>query len=144
MQWPEGWFHAPQEHTLTPTKPGTAISHIQVASPQSYELWLAGSFGRGFEVSVDGEHVGTVKNQLLAFEGYMPVADMFLAPGVHAFEFTYPHSNLAPGSGLGEFTFISAIALEPQQSPPREMLTVPPAQAKNLCGRTLDWIEIVR
>jgi hypothetical protein len=142
--WPAGWFHSFEEHTLSPTSPGTAVSHIQVASPQSYELWIAGSFGRGFEVSVDGQHVGNVKNELEAFEAYIHVADVFLTPGVHAIELTYPHATLAPGSGLGEFTFVSAIALEPQQSPPREMLTVPPAQAKSLCGRTLDWIEIVR
>jgi hypothetical protein len=142
--WPGAWLHNFEEHSLTPTTPGTAVSHIRTVSAQSYELWLGGNFARGFEVSVDGEHVGTVRNRLIPFKGYAHVADMFLAPGVHTVGITYPHSSLAPGSGLNEFTFLSAIALEPQQRPPRELITVPPSQARSLCGRTLDWIEIVR
>ena len=61
--WPATWIHDVAEHALTPTTPGTAVSHIAVASAQSYELWLGGSFSRGFEVSVDGRHVGTVKDE---------------------------------------------------------------------------------
>ncbi len=142
--WPAGWLHEVEEHTLVPTSPGTATSHIQVANSEPYELWLAGSFGRGFEVKVDGQHVGTVRNQLLPFNGYVPVAKVFLERGVHAIEVTYPRANLGPGSGWGEFTYLSAIALEPTVRPPRALLEVPPAQAAQLCGRPLDWIEIVK
>ena len=63
--WPGVWFHDRAEHSLTPTAPGKAISHIAVASSQSYELWLGGSFTRGFEVSVDGRYVGSVKDRAL-------------------------------------------------------------------------------
>ena len=142
--WPAGWFHDAEEHTLSPTAPGSAIAHIHVVSGQHYELWLSGSFSRGFEVSVDGRHVGTVRNELNSFEEYVPVADVFLAPGVHTFTFTYPHASLAPGSGWGEYTFLSEISLEPLQSPARGLLEVAPAQARTLCERPLDWIEIVR
>jgi len=142
--WPAGWVHEAEEHTLVPTFPGTAVSHIAVAHAEPYELWLGGSFARGFEVSVDGRHVGTVRNQLLAFAGYVYVTTVFLEPGVHTIALTYPHPSLAPGSGWGQFTYLSAIALEPTVRPPRALITVPPAQAHELCGRELDWIEIVR
>ena len=122
----------------------SAIAHIHVVSGQHYELWLSGSFSRGFEVSVDGRHVGTVRNELNSFQEYVPVADVFLTPGVHTFTFTYPHASLAPGSGWGEYTFLSEISLEPLQSPARGLLEVAPAQARTLCERPLDWIEIVR
>ncbi len=142
--WPAGWVHEVEEHSLVPTSPGTATSHIQVANTEPYELWLAGSFARGFEVKVDGQHVGTVRNQLLPFNGYVPVAKVFLERGVHAIELSYPRANLGPGSGWGQFTYLSAIALEPTLRPPRALLEVAPAQAAQLCGRTLDWIEIVQ
>ena len=103
-----------------------------------------GSFGRGFEVSVDGRHVGTVRNQLQPFIGYVQVADVFLEPGVHTIELTYPRANLGPGSGWGQFTYLAAIALEPTLRPPRALIEVAPSQARRLCGRKLDWIEIVR
>ena len=144
LVWPAGWIHNEEEHTLVPTVPGTAIAHIRFASAQRYELWLGGSFARGFEVSVDGRHVGTVRNELNSFDEYVSVADVFLTPGIHTFTFTYPHANLAPGSGLGEFTYLEQISLEPLQSPPHRLLEVAPAQARTLCGRQLDWIEVVR
>jgi hypothetical protein len=146
--WPGVWIYGAAEHTLTPTTPGQAVGHIAVASPQSYELWLDGNFARGFEVSVDGRRVGKVKDELSGFRGgglfsALHVADLSLTAGVHTFVLTFPHADLTPGSGDHEFTSLSAITLEPQ-SPASELIGVPPPQAARLCGRPLDWIELVR
>jgi hypothetical protein len=140
--WPGRWFHGEEEHTLTPTTPGTAVSHIAVASAQIYELWLGGSFGRGVEVSVDGRHLGAVKDELSNLNGYAHVGDVPLTPGVHTFALTFPHADLTPGSGEKEFTILTAIALEPS-SPASELIRVAPGQATRLCGRPLDWLELV-
>ena len=70
--WPGAWFHNLEEHTLTPTTPATAVSHIAVASEQSYELWLGGSFGRGIEVSVDGHHLGRAKDETVEYQRIRP------------------------------------------------------------------------
>ncbi|HEY3865833.1 MAG TPA: hypothetical protein VGL54_07095 [Solirubrobacteraceae bacterium] len=140
--WPGRWLHDSATRTLTATTPGTAVSHIAIADAERYELWLGGSFARGFEVSVDGDRVGTVKDELSAFGGYVHVADLSLAAGVHTFALTYPHAGLAPGSGDNELTSLSAIVLQPQNSP-SALIEVAPRQASRLCGRPLDWIEIV-
>jgi hypothetical protein len=143
LLWPAPWLHDPAAHSLTPTVPGTAVSHIALAVPQAYELWLEGSFSRGFEVGVDGRRVGAVKNELSAVDGYVPIAKLSLAAGVHAITVTYPHADWEPGSGDTEFTTLDAIALQPLQTPPAELLNVSPQQASTLCGRSLDWIEVV-
>jgi hypothetical protein len=143
-QWPGMWFHDLARHTLIPTTPGQAVGHIAVAADESYELWLGGSFTRGFQVSVDGRRVGRVKNELSAINGYVQVADVRLTPGVHAFALTYPHGDLTPGSGENHLTELTAIALEPLESRTPLLLTVAPDQAEQLCGRQLDWIELVR
>ena len=143
MVWPESWFHEPAGGNLTATTPGTGVAHIAVNSAQRYELWLGGGFSRGFEVSVDGRRVGRVKDQLANVGDYTPVADVFLEPGIHTFALRYPPSDLTPGSGDTTFTTLTAIALQPLESPPSEIFTVAPAQARTLCGRPLDWIEIV-
>jgi hypothetical protein len=140
--WPAPWAHDPQGHTLTPTTPGQAVSHIAVAGSGRYELWLGGNFARGFDVSVDAHQVGRVKDELSNFGGYVPVADLFLTAGVHTFTLTYPHSDFTPGSGNTLFTTLAAIALEPTDGLVTQ-LTVAPRQAKSLCGRSLDWIEVV-
>ncbi len=75
--WPGSWFHDPTAHTLTATNPGQAIAHIVVSPSEDYELWLGGSFARGFEVSVDGRNVGRVKNVLNGYNGYVHVADVY-------------------------------------------------------------------
>ena len=74
--------------------------------------------------------------------GYVHVANLYLGAGIHTFAFTYPGSDLTPGSGNGG-TVLSVIALQPQ-SPPSALISVPPQQATRLCGRPLDWIELVR
>ncbi len=141
--WPHGWLHDNEEHTLTPAHPGQAVSHIIVASSKIYELWLDGIFSRGFEVSVDGHTVGKVKDELSGFNAYAHIADVFLESGVHTLVLTYPHADLTPGSGENELTSISAIALQPQ-SPAGELIELAPRDAAQLCGRSLDWIELVR
>jgi hypothetical protein len=151
--WPAAWIHEQNSHTLQATTPGTAVGHIAVASSQLYELYLGGSFGRGFEVRVDGRKVGTVKDQLTGFSSFIPVAKLFLTAGVHRFEYTYPHANLTPGDGetlsTGEFvsdvrfTSLAAVVLQPLQFPRSELINVSPAQAKSLCGRPLEWVELV-
>jgi hypothetical protein len=141
--WPGAWDHDPEGHTLTPTAPGEAVSHIAVASEQVYELWLGGSFSRGFSVRVDGREAGSVKDVLFAFKGYAHVADVHLAPGVHTFSFTYPRPNLTPGSAENALTTLAAITLVPTE-PESRLVTLTPEAAERLCGRSLDWIEIVR
>jgi hypothetical protein len=140
--WPGAWSHELPSHTLSPTTPGQAVSRIALVSPQSYELWLDGTFSRGFEVSVDGRALGGVKDELSANSTSIHIADVFLAPGVHTFVLTYPQANLTPGSGEPELTSISAIVLQPRR-PRSELVEVAPRQATRLCGRTLDWIELV-
>jgi hypothetical protein len=141
--WPGRWYHDAAAHTLTPTVPGQAISHIALASSQTYELWLGGSFTRGFELSVDGRYVGHVKDELAAINGYAHVADMRLAAGVHTVAITYPRPDLTPGSAEGDLTSLSEITFEPSEAPSTSLLTAPPTRARALCGLPLDWIEIV-
>jgi hypothetical protein len=141
--WPGVWGHDLAQHALTPTTPGQAVSHIAVASSQSYELWLGGSFTRGFDVSVDGRSVGRVKDELSTINGYVHVTDVFLARGIHTFAFDYPHPDLTPGSGENALTSLSTIALQQRQSPASELIRLPPDEAQRLCDRPLDWIEFV-
>ena len=64
-------------------------------------------------------------------------------PGTHAITITYPNASLAPGSADSEeYTSLSAIALSPPSSQ-MTLAAVKPAAARSLCGRSLDWIEVV-
>jgi hypothetical protein len=141
--WPGPWLHDPAGRTLTPTSAGAAVAHIVVPAGQRYGLWLGGNFARGFDVSVDGRHLGRVKNQLADFNQYIHVSDSYLSAGVHTVVVAYPRPGLTPGSGSELLTTLSAIVLQPLESTPSQLLTVAPRQARSLCGRPLDWLEIV-
>jgi hypothetical protein len=151
--WPGTWNHNAPGASLEATTPGTAVGHIAVPSSQRYELFLGGGFGRGFEVRVDGRKVGRVKNELAGFTSLVPVAEVYLTAGVHKFEYTYPNADLTPGSGetlaTGKFapdvrfTSLSSVVLQPLQFPPSELISASPAEARRLCGRPLEWVEVV-
>jgi hypothetical protein len=143
LRWPGPWLHEQASRTLTATTPGKAEGQMSIPGPQRYELWLDGSFSRGFEVAVDGRRVGRVKDELSGFSAYVHIANLFLTAGAHTVVLTHPHPNLTPGSAENVFTSISAITLQPQM-PAGQLVEVAPQQYARLCGRTLDWIELVR
>jgi hypothetical protein len=141
--WPATWAYDRASGTLTATAPGQLTTHLIVPKSQQYELWLGGSFSRGFEIAVDGRSVGRVKNRLSSPGGYVPVASVDLTAGTHTVALTYPKPDLTPGSGDAWFTTLGAIALQPQDSRDA-LISVAASEATQLCGRSLDWIEIVR
>ncbi len=154
-RWGAGWVESSNgSDTLMPSAAGaTATAHVNLPyGVRGYQLWLGGSFARGFAVSVDGTRIGSVSDQLEPTGGYAEVgAPLTLAPGVHSITITYPHANLSPGNAdldSVDYDALSEIALSPPLYPARgsgRMLTVAPHDAtRMLCGRTLDWIEVVK
>ena len=101
-QWATGWTSDTLSGTLTPTArrrdrgrarrdPATACS--------GYQLWLGGSFDRGFDVKVDGRPIGSVADALDPIGAYERVgAPLTLAAGVHTITVTYPAATSRPGS----------------------------------------------
>lgn len=143
VQWPAQWIHDDVGHSLTADTPGTALAHIVLPDEQTYRLWLGGLFTRGFKVAVDGRPLGLVANQISDIDGYVPVARLRLRAGVHTVAITYPSASLGPGSGDNQYTTLDEIAFQPLQQPATQMLQVAPGNARTLCGRPLDWIEVV-
>jgi hypothetical protein len=145
--WPRAWSADTIGGSLEPTTAGTAVAHVELPTgPHRYQLWLGGSFARGFKVSVDGHYLGSVANELNNIGDYNQVGPAItLGAGVHTIAITYPAlSGLAPGGADDEpgYTGLDEIALE-QQGTPARMIELEPPQASQLCGHSLDWIEIV-
>jgi hypothetical protein len=139
--WPAGWDHDPAARTLVPLGPGVWRAEIRLTAGR-YALWLGGSFARGFAVSVDGRPVGRVEDQLSNLGQFVPVRALRLGAGAHTVALRYPSAGLTSGSGATGQDLLSAVVLDPLDSA-RGLLDVAPAQAAILCGRPLDWIEVV-
>jgi hypothetical protein len=143
-EFPVRWLVNPTTHALAAVAPGRAVFTISVAQAGRYDLSLGGSFGRGFDVAVDGRDVGGVHDDLTMIDGYAPIATLSLSAGRHTVAVTYPGPSLAPGSGDMQLTTLSSLALEPLAAATGgRLVTLSPSAATSLCAQSVDWIEVV-
>jgi hypothetical protein len=143
---PSQWYISGS--TLSPAAAGaSATATITLAhAVRDYRVWLGGSFQRGFDVSVDGHPIGSVSDALDppgAYEQVGPPLD--LPAGKHTITVTFPGEGLGPGSADTEayYTELFAIALAPPSGQGSYVQATPARAAATLCGKTLDWLEIV-
>ncbi len=126
--------------SLVPTSAGELRMGLTVPRAGRYRLWLGGSFDRGFTATVDGRAAGSVSYEINPPGQYEPAGMVRLARGEHAVALHRSGLTLHPGTQSDQP--LTDVALEPLGAPAR-LLRVPPANAGKLCGRALDWIDIV-
>ena len=125
---------------LYPLKPTSVTAHFVAPRKGSYDVWVGGSFRSRIDVSVDGNEVGEARNVLQWPGNFIQVARVPLSPGPHSFDLDYSGRDLHPGSGgtppwgLGPFAVT-------QGTQNQKVKYVTPANARSLCGKTLDWVE---
>jgi hypothetical protein len=141
--FPPAWFVDPTEgFVLRPRGPGKVEdSTIVSAPPGTYDLWIEGSFGRGYDVWLDGRPVGHLEHQLNGRDLFGHVTSLFLPPGQHTVTLFRGGGSLEPGDGLLEM--LGPILITQRQAD-SEVHHIEPAKASSLCGRWLDWVEAVR
>jgi hypothetical protein len=144
-QFPRSWLVSPTSHVLAAFTPGSDLIGLPIKTAGRYMLWLGGNFGRGFDVSLDGQSLGRVHNALAPINGYVPVVARRLDVGVHTIEVTYPGAaDLAPGDADELGTMLASVVLEPLAAESGRLVTVSPDDAATrLCGQSVDWIEVV-
>jgi hypothetical protein len=137
---PPDWVPAPEQPGgVSPVGSGTLDATVSVPSAGRYGVWIEGSFRRKIELSVDGRHVASVRNELSHGSQYVPLGSVELAAGAHELRLSYGGEELRPGSDgpplpLGPLVLGTATADRPVEY-------LPSANAVSLCGQRLDWIE---
>jgi hypothetical protein len=66
----------------------------------------------------------------------------YLPAGTHEISIRVPRENFAPGARRINQVFGPLVFAPPSATVP--VVEIDPAHARALCGRSLDWIEIVR
>jgi len=126
---------------------GTVTGLIHVATAGRYRVWLEGSLSRRVVVWVGRRLVGSVVHQLASPGQFLELGAVYLAAGDQPVEIMRPASDLAPGNvvpgyaGTGEL--LGPVALVRDGNAPA-VSEIAPQQARSLCGKPLEWIEIVR
>lgn len=113
---------------------------FSVPTAGSYALSLGGSVPGTATVKVDGREVGTIRQQLNWTGNTTPVAQLDLAAGQHRLRVDYTRPRLQPGGGAQGWSFGPMYV----GTSARAVTVVPAADYRQLCGRHLDWLEVLR
>ncbi len=132
---------------LLMSAPGRLTATFAVPHAGIWDLWLQGQIMPAVDVSIDGHPLATIAGQL---NGVATDPDTIatlrvrLAAGLHRVTIMRGSSSpLAPGSGGS--AILDSVFLTPVGAGGRAALQVTPAARwRALCGRRLEWIEVVR
>jgi hypothetical protein len=139
--FPPGWQAAGgNPDVVTPHGPGTLRASLAVPAAGRYGVWLAGTFRGTVDISIDGRHVGSAQHRLEHLGVDAPFGEISLSRGPHAVELRYGSSDLTPGSG-GVPSPIGPLVLSRVTAADVPVTDVRPADARSLCGKSLDWVE---
>jgi hypothetical protein len=136
---PAAWTADPSEQTVQPRGAGSVHASVVLPRRGTYGLWLNGTFFRKVEVDVDGKRLGSIGT---SGSLYAPFGSLSLPAGRHLVTIHVGGSVLSPGSGAPVYP-LGPLALGVVR-PSASIDYVQPADAESLCGRRLDWLEIVR
>ena len=130
---------------LTFQGPGAVQGTFDIDEAQRFRVWLEGSVSRAITVAIDGRRVGQIENHLNNPGAFLPVGEVALQPGEHEVRIRMGGGTLAPGDagyslGLRQ---IGPLVFSPPENAVWEVETVAIEDRGELCGRRLDWVEVV-
>jgi hypothetical protein len=142
VAYPPSWVPSADPNVLIPGKPGAIVGQVRVARPGRYQVWLNGSFAERYEVWVGGHLIGSPPLDLGPPGQYVPVGDVTLSAGDQPVLIIRPSAGVTPGKDATT-KLVGPLVLVPSDDPPA-VEDVTPAKASALCGRPLEWVEVVR
>jgi hypothetical protein len=137
--YPPGWGTG--QGTLVPAGPGTVETSVDVPVGGRWGVWLGGAYRDRLEAEVDGRRVAVLRNHLEHSGQYTQLEELELTRGTHTVTFRYGSPDLRPGSGGPQFEMGPLVLSRRTADLP--VTYVRPANARTLCGKSLDWIEAI-
>jgi hypothetical protein len=135
-------LYATRPQAIAATAPplsGSLTVDTAVPAAGSYTAWLAGDWYGLATVSVDGQHVGSRREELNWPGLYTDLGSIDLAAGPHRVTIEHETSGWRPGSGGTSFSFGPLVLSAADDR--AALRSLAPARGRSLCGRPLDWIE---
>jgi len=117
----------------------TIDSYIGVSRDARYTFWLGGSFRSRLRLSVDDHQIADQRFRSNSAGMWTLLATVPLEAGNHHIVVRYSGPDLHPGSGGTPFGFGPLVLTRDTDDAP--VIFVPPARARSLCGKNLDWVE---
>jgi hypothetical protein len=140
-RYPRSWSTPATRATPTPDGAGTIAARVEVPRRGVYAVWLRGSARPAVELAVDGEPTGEVRHQLNNRGQYLRLGEPELSAGPHRIAIRFAGADLHPGSG-GAPAAVGPLVLSAAEAPDAELVRVAGGEARSLCDRAWDWIEV--
>jgi len=121
----------------------TITKALDVAGAGAVQIGVDGSVQGTLTVSVDGRKAGSVRSVLNWPNEYQRVASVDLAAGRHVVTLSYSSSAWLPGTE-GIPAFGAGPLIVGSTAPIPALTSVRSADARPLCGKSLDWLEAIR
>jgi hypothetical protein len=134
--------YAFEPYDLFPRRGGTIVAAVRLRRSGRYEAWLQGSFSKQVRIAIDGQRLASDSYEIGPLGQFVPMGKADLSAGAHEVSIVVPGEGLAPGE-RSRRQMLGPLVLAPSGQT-EEVAEVEPAHARSLCGRALDWIEIVR
>jgi hypothetical protein len=133
--------------SVVPNGSGVVTDSVYIHRTGRYRVWFEGSFARKVEVEIDGRDMGGAASEFGNAGQYVTVKDgVLMRRGRHHVRLVRGGSGLAPGDGAGaraSLVHMGPLVFSPPENEARRLQVLPPSRARQLCGRPLDWIEVV-
>lgn len=150
-QLPEGWLAAADTPgAVFPQAPGIARYEFEVPSGGKYPMMLRGGFRGQVVIRIDGREVFQDRHRLAWNGNGVMGPDVELAAGRHSMELDYSEPWWVPGSGKQQrsdggvaFTWAMGPIVFGPTADQATLVRVPPHKADSLCGRLVDWVEVL-
>jgi hypothetical protein len=142
-QWaPDSIGGGPPEWLSMGQSSGLLIGIVRITEPGRYEAWVGGTLSRRVIVMIGGRQIGSVRHQIGTAGQFLKVGTVQLDPGRAFIEILRPPSYYAPGNVVGG-ELLGPLVLVREGSAPA-VGELAPRDARSLCGKPLEWLEIVR
>ncbi len=129
--------------TFLPEDDGTASATVELPDDGDWRVWIYGSIRGEMELLIDGEEVGSGRHLLNNSGLFVDLGQAGLGAGEHSLELTYTGADLLhPGSG-GFVEPLGPIILTSDEAADALVEVIDLADAADLCGRNLDWYEVL-
>jgi hypothetical protein len=133
-------FYGERSDALYLTRAFTSQWTLRVRAAAPYDLGVDGSFEGRLELFVDGHRLESERSELNWPNQYQPFGSRTLSVGEHTIRLVYHGSSLLPGTA-GAPAFGTGPVIAGVDPSSLSVTTVPVADARSLCGQSLDWVE---
>ena len=139
---PAGWSKGSSPGSVIAPNSGQLSMKTIIEKSGDYLIWLGGSFRGRSEITIDQNQKYSWSSQINHPASFTQMGKIFLTSGEHNIQLNYSNPLFMAGAGGAPFEF-GPITLS-TTSADTPVIKIKSNQIKTICGKNLDWIEIVQ